>query len=104
MDGGEPGVARANGIASRGFEVLQEVEDAIGGEVFDVQRGGPAMHRRGQEAQEELEGIAIRGDGVRTGISLGWEMPREERRDEGGEVLGSHRDPPSERRCPNRVA
>ena len=50
-------------IASRGFEVLQEVEDALGGEVFDVQRGGRPMHRRGQEAQEELEGIAIRGDG-----------------------------------------
>ena len=93
VDGGEPSVARANGIASRGFEVLQEVEDAIGGEVFDVQRGGRPMHRRGQEAQEKLEGIAIRGDGVRTGISLGWEMPREERRDEGREVM----------RCPNRV-
>ena len=54
MDSSESGVARANSIASRGFEVLQDVEDAIGREVFDVQRGGPAMHRRGQEAQEGL--------------------------------------------------
>ena len=92
VDGGEPGVARANGIASRGFEVLQEVEDAIGAEVFDVQRGGRTMHRRGQEAQEELEGIAIRSDCIWAGLSLGREMPREERRDEGGEVVGSHRD------------
>ena len=71
VDGGEPGVARANGVASSGFEVLQEREDPLGREVFDVQRGGRTMHRRGEEAQQELEGIAIRGDGMRADVSLG---------------------------------
>ena len=104
VDGGEPSVARANGVASSGFEVLQECEDPLGREVFDVQCGGRTMHRRGQETQQKLEGIAIRGDGMWACVALGREMPREERRDEGSEVVGSHRGPPSVRRCPNRVA
>ena len=56
----------------------REREDPIGREFFDVQRGGRAVHRRGHEAQQELEGIAIRGDGVWAGVSLSREMAREE--------------------------
>ena len=104
VDGGQPGVARANGVASSGFEVLQEGEDPLGREVLDVQCGGRTMHRRGQEAQQELEGVAIRGDGMRAGVPLGRQMAQEERRDEGREVVGSHRGPPSERRWPKRIA
>ena len=104
VDGGESGVARANGVAPSGLKVVQEREDPIGREVFDVQCGGGTMHRCGQEAQQELAGIAVRGDGMRAGVSLGREMPGEERRDEGREVVGGHRGPPSERRCPKRTA
>ena len=104
VDGGKSGVARANGVAPSGLEVVEEREDPIGREVFDVQCGGGAMHRCGQEAQQELEGIAIRGDGMRADVSLGREMPREERRDEGRQVVDGHRGSPSERRCPKRSA
>ena len=59
----EPLIARPNLIVPRRFEMPQEGEDALEAQVGHREPREPAAALRGDEAQEEAQGVAVAPDG-----------------------------------------
>src|SRR5450759_2480360 len=93
VDRREPVVAGADAVVPVRFEVLQERAHERGVEIADVEGDGLLAGPRDGEAEEEPEGVAIGGDGVRAGSTLAHQPLGEERLQGGRE--GAHGRPPN---------
>ena len=78
VDGGEPPVAGADRVVPVDLEVVQEPGDERRVEIGDVERGRRLAGRGGGEADQQSERVAVAGDGVGRGASLGDEPVGEE--------------------------
>ena len=93
VDRGQAGVAGAHSVAALGFQVSQERPDQRGVQVGEVQLAGLGVRvRSAGEAQQQPEGVAVAGDGVRAGLALADE-PVGEKRLQGGRQLAHRRAP-----------
>ena len=70
VDRGEAVVAGADAVAARGFEVVEERADQRGVKVGEVEPRGRRAQLLLGEAQQQAEGVAVGGDGVRAGLAL----------------------------------
>src|SRR4051794_736119 len=68
-DGREPSIARANAVLAVPFEVIEESENELSGEIFNCQIGRVSPELRLGECKEEPESIAIRADGAGTRLT-----------------------------------
>lgn len=104
MNRGEACIAGAHAIVADRFHVRQKLQDQVGGEVLDPERrDGPVSDIAG-EAQQQLEGIAVRRGGVRADIALRREMANEEVGHERREIGARHDGLRSVMRYPKRAA
>jgi hypothetical protein len=78
-DSGQPGVAAAHAVVPLVFKVLQEGSDQLGVQVDEVELTGLFASAGVGEAEQEPEGVAVRGDGVVAGPPLADEALGEER-------------------------
>jgi hypothetical protein len=92
VDRREAVVAGAHPVAALGFQVGQERRDQRGVQVGEVQLGRRGVGVAGGEAQQQPEGVAVAGDGVRAGLTLAHE-PLGEKRLQGGRQLAHRRAP-----------
>ena len=76
---GQAGVPGAHVVGPAGFEVPEERGDEAGVQVLDLKLGGDLADPRFGEAEQQSEGVAIGGHGVRAGAALGDEPVGEER-------------------------
>src|SRR5882672_5399558 len=100
VDGGEAGVASAYAVAPVLLQVLQESDDERCVEIPHVQ-----PHRRlaGSllgEAEQQAEGVAVGGHGVRAGLTLVKQTFGEERLQGGGQRAHRRSSRARWRRCP----
>jgi hypothetical protein len=58
--------------------VIEKLADDGGIEVLEGKVRGGLSERLGREGEQQPEGVAVRGDGVATGLSLPHEPVREE--------------------------
>src|SRR2546425_5305876 len=70
VDGGETGIAGADGVASNGLEMSQKVADERGVEVVEVEAAWGLPSALVNEGEQQAEGVAVGSDGVRTGLAL----------------------------------
>src|SRR4051794_15720147 len=70
VDGGQPGVAAADAVASGPLQVVEERGDGGRVEVVEVQLRGRLSLALLGEAEKEAERIPVGGDGVVAGPSL----------------------------------
>jgi hypothetical protein len=91
VDRGQTGIARPDGIVPVRLQVGQKPQDQLGSQVLELECGDGSMGDVTRKPQEELERVAVGGDGVPADVSLGCEMADEEGRDEGREI-GAHHD------------
>jgi hypothetical protein len=70
VDRGQAGVAGPHAVAALALEVVQERADQPGVQVGDLQAGGRLAGALGGEAQQQLAGVAVGGDGVGAGLAL----------------------------------
>lgn len=87
---GEPGVATARGIPAITLEVIEKVAKKAGVEVRERELGRRPAEARGGEAQEQPEGGAICGDGVRARLALPDQTVGEEGLQQRRELGGRH--------------
>ncbi len=67
---GQPHVSRAHAVASLELQVVEELADEGGVELFERERAGLLTQVFRRESQQEPEAVAVAGDGVRAGASL----------------------------------
>lgn len=90
MDGGEPGVARRDTVASVDLEVVEEGEDVVGSQIEEVQSDdGPSM-THGEETQEDGERVAVAEDCVGTHASDPGQVVGEEAAQRAAESVGTN--------------
>jgi hypothetical protein len=65
-DGGQTAIACARRIASSRFEIVEEGEDPVDGDVIEAKVRDRATSVCGEEEEEEAEGVPVRAHGVRT--------------------------------------
>jgi len=65
VHGREAGIARRGSIAALGFEVVEEGENGLGLEVREVEVDDVAPAARGEEPEEQRDGVAIAEDRAR---------------------------------------
>lgn len=85
-------VARGHAVAALVLELIEERGDEVGVEVADVELAGRLAGLGCGEGEQELEGVAVGGDGVRAGLQLPGQPLGEEGLQGGGE--GAHGWPP----------
>jgi len=78
VKGRQARVAGAGAVPALFFEVVEELGHERRVDVFDVEARGRLVQTRGREPQQEPEGVAVRTDGVRAGLSLPNEAVDEE--------------------------
>ncbi len=69
-NGREAGVARSNGVVAVSFEVIEKCKDRIWCQRGEGETVNRAMVVIGKEVQEQPEGIAVSGDGLRADVAL----------------------------------
>ena len=77
MDRGEPGVARADGVAAHFFQVLKEREDRVRREHVERQLVNTRARLLGEKPEQQTERVPIRRDGVRAQVALGAQRAKE---------------------------
>src|ERR1019366_3458513 len=87
-----PVVTGPNAVVPHHLQVLEEGADELRVEVREVEIRGALAVPLGREAQQEAEGVAIRGEGVRARPSLDHQPVHQERLQCRGQ--GAHRSPP----------
>lgn len=86
----QPRIAGAHRVFALGFAMIEKSEHHLGGERGQRELINRAPEVVGEKSQEQAEGIAISGDGLRTDIALSDQVVREESLNERGEL---HRQP-----------
>jgi hypothetical protein len=86
----ETRVAAAGGIAALALEVVEELAEESGVEIGQFEVGGGTAQPLGRESEEQPEGIAVGGYGVRAGPSLCDQAVGEEGLEKPREVGGVH--------------
>jgi hypothetical protein len=71
VDRGEAVVAGRGAVTAPGFEVVEERPDERGVDIGDIEPRGRCAELLLGEAQQQAEGVAVGGDGVRAGPALG---------------------------------
>jgi hypothetical protein len=92
---GEASIARAHGVVAGRFQVREELEDQLRGQILEPECCDGAMGDVPREPQQQLEGVAIRRGGVPADVALRREMADEEGADEGREIGAGHDGLPS---------
>ena len=59
LDRRQPDIARADGVAAIGFQIAEEAEREIGGEMLDRDRARPDSETPGGEAQQQHEAVGV---------------------------------------------
>src|SRR5262249_56414761 len=77
-DGGQPRVAGGGAVPAGCFQLVEEGADGGGVQVGQVQLGGQLAGLLVDVAQQQGEGVAVGGDGVRAGAALGHQPVGEE--------------------------
>ncbi len=103
VDRCQPGVAGADAVASPGLQVLQEGADQRGVEIGDLEAGGRLAGLLRGEGEQQLEGVAVGGDGVRAGLALADQPVGHVGLQGGGEAGHGCRSRCASRRCPARA-
>jgi hypothetical protein len=78
VDSGQPGVARARGTSSLGFDVFEEREDKGYIQLLDRQLGWPDLEAAASKADEKLKGVGVGLARVRAGLAVPWQVLPEE--------------------------
>ena len=78
MDGGQSGVAAAHAVATLVLEVVQERADQLRVEIFEVKKRRCPACLPGRKHQQQSQGVAVGGNGVRAGALLPGEAVGEE--------------------------
>ena len=86
LDRRQPDIARADGVAAIGFQMVEEAEQEIGGEMLDRDRARPDSETPGGEAQQQHEAVGVACDRVPAGIAPARQMFAQERAEMGCEV------------------
>src|SRR6187551_2808668 len=93
----EAGVTTAGRVAAHTLEVIEKLSEEDRVEIRNDEAGRRTAEALTNEAQEQTEGRAIRGDGMRARLPLPLQAVREEPLQQRGEVGDSH--DPSLRGC-----
>ena len=95
MDRGKTGVAGPGSVAASGLKVVEEVQHDGGVEIGQLKRGGRFAGALLEEAEQQLERVAIAFHGACAGTTLGDQTPQEEVLHELGEpdLRGPHDTP-----------
>ena len=83
VDRGEPGVAGGHAVAAIGFQMGEERGDELCVEVADVEPGRCFAGVLLREDEQQSQCVAVGGDGVRAGVTLGGQPLGEEHLDRG---------------------
>jgi hypothetical protein len=65
-DGGQPAIAGTRRVAPRGFEIVQEREDTVNGDVVETKVGDGAMGASVEKQEEETEAVSVGAHGARS--------------------------------------
>ena len=95
-DGSEPVVARPYGAAAVTLEVVEEGQYGVGIQSRKRECCGFGARPVPHEAQQQAEGVAVAGDGLRTGALVGEQVLGEERLQMRADKATRHG-----RRCPH---
>ena len=98
VDGREPGIACSGRVAAFGLDMLEERQEELHIELFDLERGWPDLEPIGGKAHQELEARRIRLTGVRTCPALFRQVLAQEAAQVGGER--GHAAPPTSNASP----
>jgi hypothetical protein len=85
VDGGEPDIACARAVSPSLLAMVQKLADKRCVEIFQSQARRIFTEPLLRKSQEQAKRIAVRGDGVGTGLTLSDESIREKRLEEAGE-------------------
>ena len=103
MQGGEPGITRGDAVATLFLQAGQELSDALGAEIVDLQTFEAASGVPRDETQEEHDGIPIASDRMGAHPSLVGQVVLEEAHERAPEVVlvdGCHHATPPETKLP----
>ena len=85
MDGGEPDITRARAVSTSLLDMVQKRADKWCVEIFQGQARGIFADPLLGKSQEQSKCIAVRGNGVGTGLALSDESVGEEGLEQAGE-------------------
>jgi hypothetical protein len=85
VDSGESDIARARAVSPSLLAMVQKLADKRCVEIFQSQARRIFAEPLLRKSQEQAKRIAVRGDGVGTGLTLSDESIREKRLEEAGE-------------------
>jgi len=86
----QPGIAAASAVVAPAFEMVEEAPDEAGIDVLDHQVGGTPPDLVGCKVQQQPEGVAVAGHGVRACAELIDQPPGEERLYKRGQGMRGH--------------
>jgi hypothetical protein len=89
-DGSQPCVAGSNGVVALGFQMIEKSEHRFGRQHGEGKLINGAVMVVGEILQQQPEGIAVSGDGLRADIALGDQVVGEIPLDQGREWDRSH--------------
>ena len=83
LDRRQPDIARADRVAAIGFQMVEEAEQEIGGQMLDRDRARPDSETSGGKAEEQDEAVGVACDRVLAGIAPLRQMLAQERAEMG---------------------